>query len=166
MPDISGATMAAQSHCSSTTTPAPFAAVWQWMNSRCSSRWRMGHTGGHGAHGVHHDCQPRLLPLLATHLGANVNTREPATIAWVGVVPADNVLLSAQLLHAGYRAEFREVLGKKAVTEALRKEMFRGEGRGYDSGEEIMFEVVGKDRQGSDIAFPSRCWVRSGIGQV
>ena len=45
--------------------------------------------------GVHHNGQERVLVLLLGHLRANVDARQPASIAWVAVVPPYHVFQPA-----------------------------------------------------------------------
>lgn len=45
----------------------------------------------------YHNGYKRLLKLLVEHLSADINTRQPATITGVTVIPADGVLQPANL---------------------------------------------------------------------
>lgn len=43
------------------------------------------------------NCNPRILKLLVLHLRVDIDTREPASISRVRVVPSDSVLKTADL---------------------------------------------------------------------
>lgn len=41
---------------------------------------------------AYHNCNKRVLELLIGHLGVDIDTRKPATISWMRVIPSDGVL--------------------------------------------------------------------------
>lgn len=73
----------------------------RWRQQNAQSERNKGHTGGHGANGVDDDSQKGFLVLLVQHLSGTVDTRHPAAVPRVAVVPAHHILQPAHLQPKG-----------------------------------------------------------------